>query len=578
MSKSALFPNLGKSKEYLNKFGYEVKRMKLIKSVLISTLATLSIIPLVPKAVMAQAQVSGASVHFIPDPISSNDFIQTISGSVSIPTGSFIGPTTIQPIQADSLPFPTQPPPNDIAPGPSLSNINGTPTFVLLINPGGIDLTTPTAVSLNQQAAAELEANIGNISNIVSILRANSNFLSNPSTEQAVAAGSTTLVSPDGLIQTASVEYSLPIGLLFLGFDDNENTGNCNGVSGCIIIKPYIDDLTFIDPFAPPNIPVIQELTIDPGPVGLVNEPFDLATSAASILNGETRLSNIVSIIRAVSDANGVATPQVQAKVSGAMTIENIDGTTVSLSGEIALPAGLYFATGDPLAGANIGLDCVQAGLLGCVSILPELEYLSVGSIDFINATLLTINPGEVQPGDPSGALNPGALNPASTDLNASAAFKIYENAGDINELSDLVSIVRAGAGGGANGLSPDTRPGARASGSATIVLPNGATMSVNGETSSSSSRYFQGGTPPVGSVIESLGYCDSSACLIITPTITIDITDVNESTIEELTIDPGIPSADAGWDFDAAAGYALSVAGTLSEQVSIIRAGGGLE
>lgn len=527
-----------------------------LKSIITLSLTTLSLIPLAPKMAMAQAVVSGASVHFIPDPVSGNDFIQTISGSVSIPTGSFIGPTSIQPLVNTSF-----------------SNINGNPTFDLLINPGGIDLTNPTSVTLNQQAAELLNASVGNISDVVSIIRANSNFLRNPSTAQAVATGSTTLSSPDGLIQTASAEYSLPIGLLFLGFDDGFNTGNCNGVSGCIKITPFIDNLTPGNTSTPP---VIQELTVDPGPVGLVNTPFDLATTAASILNGETNLSNIVSIIRAVSDANGVASPQVQARIAGAFTVQNQDGTTISTSGEIALPAGLYFATGDPGAGANVAFDCVQAGGLGCFSIIPELEQLAVGGLDFLNMTLLTINPGEVQPGDPSVGLNPGALNPASTDLNASAAFKIYGNAGNINELSDLVSIIRAGAG--ANSLTPESRPGARASGSSSIVLPNGATQSVNGEMTSSGSRYFQGGTPPAGTNIDFLGYCNSSACLIIDPTITIDTANVNLSTIDELIIDPGIASTDAGWNFDAAAGYALSVAGTLQEQVSIIRAGGGLE
>ncbi|MGI0480025.1 hypothetical protein ACN4EE_04465 [Geminocystis sp. CENA526] len=536
-----------------------------LTSVIMSVLATLSIIPLAQKPVMAQAQVSGASVHFIPDPISGDYFIQTISGSVSIPTGSFNG-LSVQPIRADLLPFPT--PPSTIAPGPSNSNINGEPTFVLLLNPGGINPVSPTPITLNQQAA-ELLSNASNISEIVSIIRANSNFLRNPSTQQAVATGSTMLLSPDGLIQTASAEISLPMGLLFLGFNDNENTGGCDSVSGCLMVKPFVDNFT--DPNTFIERIMIQELRIDPGPVGLANEPFDLATTAASVLNGQTNLSNIVSIIRAVSDANGVASPQLQARAMGAITVQNTDGTTISVSGEIALPAGLYFATADPNEpNVILPFNCVQAGGLGCMSIIPEYALLDVGGEDFVNVTLLTINPGEVKPGDPTLPLT-GFI--PEKDLNATAAFKIYENAGDITQLSDLVSIIRAGAG--ANGLTPANRPTARASGSATIVLPNGATQSVNAEMSLSNSLYFEGSSTadPFG-----VGYCNSSACLVIDPSINIDTNDVNQSRIDELVIDPGQVSAEPGWNFDAAAGYALSVAVTLSEQVSIIRAGGGLE
>lgn len=530
-----------------------MKQIKLT-SLIMSILATMTTLPLAQKVVMAQATVSGASVHFIPDPLNpSNNFIQTISGSISIPTGSFIGPTTILPLINISG-----------------SNINGNPTFDLLINPGGINLSTPIPVTLNQAAAQQLNL-AANISDRVSIIRANANFLQNPSTDQAIASGATTLSSPNGLIQTASAEVSLPIGLLFLGFDDGSNTGSCNGVSGCIKITPFIDNFTMGDPSTPP---VIKELTIDPGPVGLVGgAPFDLATTAASLIEGETNLSNIVSLIRAVSDANGVASPQIQARAMGAITVQNSDGTTISVSGEIALPAGLYFATGDPLNGAILPIDCVQSGGLGCMSVIPEYELLNVGGLDFVNVDHLTVNPGQVQPGDPS-SLPLTGLNPASTDLNASAAFKVYERAGDITKLSDLVSVIRAGAG--ANGLTPGDRPTARASGSATIVLPNGATQSMNGEMNLSNSLYFQGGTAPSGSTVDSLGYCTTSSCLVVNPDIAIDTINVNNSVMNELVVDPGVASVNAGWNFDAAAGYALTVAGTLEEQVSIIRAGAG--
>lgn len=117
------------------------------------------------------------------------------------------------------------------------------------------------------------------------------------------------------------------------------------------------------------------------------------------------------------------------------------------------------------------------------------------------------------------------------------------------------------------------------ASGSSTIVLMNGASQSVGAEISLPAGTYFTGATTGLaapGSVVVSPILTDAALGLA-----------VNEQSFVELNVDPGLPDSltnlTPGFSasFTAAAAAALDAAvaaADLPAQVSIIRAGAGVD
>lgn len=550
------------------------------KTLLVSILSTMTLICVTDKSVMAQATATGSVFIFNPN----TGYSQSVSGEITLPAGSFNGllvtPNFTTSLAGDNNFFPANP--------------LQAPITDLLLNPLGINFAvTP---SLNTETAAllsTLSVN-GNLPEIVSILRANPDLLRDGSTTQAIATGQTTLLFPDGSVQSVSGEIALPNGLFYQGWespaiDPNNPVGTCgNAATGCLII--YTVDPNRLDPLNPnyrefgsipqdPTLPRIEQLIINPGPVSLflssAAASYDLNAAAAQVLSGIplNELSNIVSIIRAGSGSNGPFSSQVQARAMGVAMISTPSGTTQSVSGEITLPAGLYFD--DPLSASAY---CPGNA---CLTILPDIQWYDI-SANSANITQLTINPGFVQPGDP---LTPtGTFRSSSFDFNAAAADILYQyiDLGVLPELSNIVSVIRAGAG--SNGLTPENRPAARASGSVTISLPNGGVQSVNAELTLPNSLYYSGANPANIMDTAASNNCNNgSACFAVTPTLdtaaAIVANDPNLVVISSLLIDPGTandPTFFRGWDFDAAAADALIKAGTLQEQVSIIRAGAG--
>lgn len=528
--------------------------MNKYKTIILSVLSTITMISGMGKSAMAQATASGAVVQFNPD----TGYIQSVSGEISLPTGAFnsANPLVIAPIL-------------NITPDPTLAIIP-----YLIIDPGGIDFNVvPT--TLNAQIAQILGSLsvVGDLSDIVSILRANPNILSNGTSDQAVATGQSTLTYPDGSMQSVAGEISLPTGLYYEGVDNNVVTSlgytGCTGgpPSGCLLITSVFDTIT-----GTVDSPFIRELIIDPGPANIVGTSYDLNATAALKLTSATNLSDIVSIIRATSGANGPFSTQLQARAMGMVMIDTPDDTTQSVSGEVTLPAGLYFDDPELLSSYCPGSSCL--------TVLPDIQWTDPLDANSAFINQLTINPGFVNPGDPINQV--GLFSPSSFDVNAAVALKLYEyveqDAITNDQLSNIVSVIRAGAG--SNGLSPLNRPTARASGSATIVLPNGATQSTSGELNLPNSLFFTGADPAnIQEFNASFGCSSGQACFVLTPTIITDPNDPNTRIISSLAIDPGSPNNPTtirGWDFDAAAAYALTQADELQEQVSIIRAGAG--
>lgn len=117
---------------------------------------------------------------------------------------------------------------------------------------------------------------------------------------------------------------------------------------------------------------------------------------------------------------------------------------------------------------------------------------------------------------------------------------------------------------------------GAYASGSSAIVLMNGASQSVGGEISLPSGAYFNGNGAGTGA-------------LLVTPTLAVPAAGAgtglatNAQNLASLVVDPGLPNTTTpltGGSFTAAAASALNAAttaGSLDAQVSIIRAGTGV-
>ncbi|BAQ66535.1 hypothetical protein GM3709_3300 [Geminocystis sp. NIES-3709] len=518
------------------------------------------------KSVMAQATATGAIVEFNPV----TGYTQSVSGEITLPTGAFNGPLNITPVVSGSA-SPLDP----IIP-------------FLIINPGGIDFSIPPT-TLNAQAA-EILLNAFDLSDIVSILRANTNFLSNGTANQAIATGQTTLLYPDGSTQSVSGEISLPTGLYYEGASSPQDGGGndidptCGIGSGCLVIGTVFDEAQ--DVLAnPTGVPRIKELIIDPGVPNIAGSGYDFNAAAAFKLTAIplADLSDIVSVIRAGSGINGPFSTQLQARAMGMVMVGTPDGTTLSVSGEITLPAGLYFdgTLFDIPGGGVANVDNDYCPGSSCLAVLPDIRWRD--SLDsnsaFINQ--LTINPGFVSPGDPANLT--GLFSPSSFDFNAAVAGKLYEYIEQDqltqDQLANIVSVIRAGAG--SRGLSPENRPIARASGSATIVLPNGSTQSVSAELSLPTSLYFLGADPAnIQDTDASTGCTNGTACFLLTPSFEpIDPLNPNLVTISQLSIDPGSPndpSTIRGWDFDAAAADALTKATTLEAQVSIIRAGAG--
>ncbi|MBL1208374.1 hypothetical protein [Geminocystis sp. GBBB08] len=497
-----------------------------------------------------QATATGSVVIFTPTTSSTVGYTQTISGSITLPFASFNGPLLIT---------------------PSITGFVAPPLVdSLTINPGGINFFAPP-ITLEAQTAQILSglSPSSDLSDIVSIIRANSNLLQGSSNApQASATGATVLQMPDGSLQTVSGEIYLPNGLYYEGASSPLDAG-CGFGSGCLVISPTVEaipeDLTG-------EAYRITQLIIDPGFANIALFPFtyNLNAAAAQVLSGvdiTTQLSDAVSIIRAGRSANGPYSTAIQARATGTAMIENPDGSTQTISGEISLPAGLYY---DDPQGNNP--NCAGSA---CLTILPKIKWNDLtGTGAQANSTFiesLTINPGFVQPGDPS---SPTAFGlPSSFDFNAAVANILYrylDEPGD--QLANIVSVIRAGAGSGS--LSPN-RPSARASGTVMIKNPNGASQSASGEISLPGVLYYE------GSLLA--GCTGGEACFVITPSIqnipNLNSDDPNLRFVQSLLVDPGSsndPNTVRGWDFEAATADALLKATTLQEQVSIIRAGAG--
>ncbi|BAQ59913.1 hypothetical protein GM3708_319 [Geminocystis sp. NIES-3708] len=528
------------------------------KTLFVIFLSAITLVSVTGKNVMAQATATGSVFIFNPN----TGYSQSVSGEITIPAGSFNGlevtPNFRTSLVGDNNFFPTNP--------------LQAPITDLLINPQGINFTL--APSLNAETAALLSGLSvnGNLPEIISILRANPDLLRDGSQNQAIATGQTTLIAPDGSVQSVSGEIALPNGLFYQGWEDLVN-GPCGpSATGCLIIYS-VDPNSLVNPLAPnyrqfgtipqdPNTPRIEQLIINPGPVSLFSNNgnnYDLNAAAAQILSAVpiNELSNVVSIIRAASGSSGPFSSRVQGRAMGVTMISTPSGTTQSVSGEINLPVGLYFD--DP---EGLSTNCPGNA---CLTVLPDIQWYG-NSADTAYIQQLVVDPGFVQPGDPNNVTF--ALRSSSFDFNAAAADILYQYI-DNGSLSDVVSVIRAGAG--ADGLTPKNRPVARASGTVTLTLPNGAVQSVTAELSLPNSLYYTGAN--------SCG----SACLVVTPTLDTAAASLNNDpnllSVTSLLIDPGTandPTLIRGWDFDAAAANALNQAGDLQAQVSIIRAGAG--
>lgn len=540
-----------------------------IQTIIISLLTTFTMVSTTGKNVNAQATASGAVVEYN----SVTGFIQSVSGEISLPTGAFglNNPLSITSVPAVNVGLNPNDPLNPIIP-------------FLIINPGGIDFNTITP-SLRQGVADSI-LNALSLSELVSVLRANPDFLKNPSTQQAIATGQTTLIFPDGSTQSASGEISLPVGLYYEGASSPQINGfdidpNCGLGSGCLVISTVLEQTLESGGGGSFNTPRLKQLIIDPGNPNIA--PYYDANSAAAFrLTGLTNLSDIVSVIRATAGTSGPFSTQTQARAMGMVSITTPNGTSQSISGEITLPAGLYFDGQKFDAGGGLVAINNYCGGSACLAVLPDIQWQDQFDANSAFINQLTINPGFVQPGDPNN-LPPGSVfGPDSFDINGAAALKLYKYADDFGSsgigLANVVSVIRAGARG--SRLSPDNRPIARASGSATLSVPNGATQSVTGEISLPPSLFFTGVDFNHIQDSDTATNCSNgSACFLLTPVFDLDPLNPNIVTIKELTIDPGKPNDPAvirGWDFDAAAGNALNQATTLEAQVSIIRAGAG--
>jgi hypothetical protein len=414
--------------------------------------------------------------------------------------------------------------------------------------------------TINAAAALKL-SEATTLSEQVSILRAGKDLLNNASASQSTVTANTTLtyvgVDPDlvGFSQSVSGEVSLPKGLYYFGAvaESRPSPGICASGSGCLFVASVVSSNLDV------GVPRLDQLIVDPGVASLIPAPYDFNTQAATTLLALTTLPDIVSFVRAGSNADGPSGTALQARASGSVIITTPNGSTQSVSGEISLPSGLYFERSAPDANCKNG-----AG--GCLAVIPDVQLgTNNGGIttttDLAYINQLTLDPGPVKPGDP---LALSGLVPRN--FNAQAASQLYL-AVDSGSLSDVVSIIRAGKG--SDGLSSSSESVARASGGATISLPNGSVYSVTGELSLPAGQFFNG----------SAGCVSGGGCLTITPALAnrYDGTNLNLVTIQSLVVDPGLANTiNKLWTFDGAAAYALTQQTTLSDQISVIRAGAG--
>ena len=335
--------------------------------------------------------------------------------------------------------------------------------------------------------------------------------------QTASATGTVVIATPNGSMQTVSGQISLPAGMHY---------------SGPLVITPTTG--TVPGTFPSDDTVRIENLTIDPG-IAQLNTPLDFNAAAAAVLYSANDLSDIVSLIRAGSGPNGPSSTQNQATATGSVTIKVPNGSTQSVSGEVSLSPGMYY----------FGPLQVQPEILWQDPITPDPNTAFIET--------LTVNPGFV--------IQDAFLGFGPIDFNAAAAFWLYQFS-LFNDLSGVVSIIRAGAGEDGIGASPN-RGQARATGSVVITTPNLATQSVSGEI-----------TLPPGMFYDRF-FAD--AVLVIDPTFS-GTPGTNGFLVDSLSIDPGFANDNFGqaWDFNAAAAFSLSSAGNLSDQVSIIRAGAG--
>lgn len=527
------------------------------KTLLASFLTAVTLVSVTGKSAMAQATASGSVFIFNPN----TGYSQSVSGEITIPAGSFNG-LEVTPNFTQSLFGPP-----DFFP----SNVLQAPIQDLLINPLGINFTL--APSLNAQTATLLSSyNVnGQLPEIISILRANPDLLREGTQNQAIATGQVTLLAPDGSVQSVSGEIALPNGLFYQGWVDNFNVSSCNtSATGCLMIMPVDPNIGSFGAFLDGS-PKIEQLIINPGPIALFADngsSYDLNAAAGQLLSGIplNQLSNIVSIIRAGSGSNGPFSSRVQGRAMGVTLVSTPSGTTQSVSGEISLPVGLYF---------DENFNC---GFSSCLAILPDIQWYGT-SADTAYINELIIDPGLIQPGDP--IFPTGFFRAGSFDFNAAASDILYQYI-DSGSLSEVVSVIRAGAG--SDSLTPKNRLTAKASGSVTLTLPNGAVQSVTAELTLPNSLYYSGANPSnINNPAVGINCSNGPACFVVTPILNtagaIALNDPNLLSITTLSIDPGPPNDPTivrGWDFDAAAASALIQAPDLQAQVSIIRAGAG--
>ncbi|MEB3312250.1 MAG: hypothetical protein VKJ02_18645 [Snowella sp.] len=131
-----------------------------------------------------------------------------------------------------------------------------------------------------------------------------------------------------------------------------------------------------------------------------------------------------------------------------------------------------------------------------------------------------------------------------------------------MNNLKKAIAIVSV-LGLGSVLAAPAHADQAYASGSSAIVLMNGASQSVGAEIAAPSGTAF-----------------DSATGVLVTPALVGDLSD-NTVIFNTLTVDAGAVAAAAGLadaSFTAAAAAALNATAVLEQQVSIIRAGAGVD
>jgi hypothetical protein len=345
---------------------------------------------------------------------------------------------------------------------------------------------------------------------------------------QSTATGSVVISLPNGTVQSASGQISLPSGYHYLG-DSNGN----------FIVTPTIQQPVpgWTDPADEvANLQRITGLNINAGSIGTVAD-FEVAAADSLLKAGDgspQALSNIVSIIRAYNPEGRFSSNTVQATAMGNTTVIAPNGTTYSVSGEVTLPSGLYY---------------LMNGTEGALDVTPGIQRRDDTNPDTVFVGRLTIDAGEVK------APLVGGI-PADFNSVATYWLRFYESGSQ--DLSWAVSIIRAGEESGL--MVGRNRPQARAMGSTTVSLTNGATMSVSSEVTLPSGMY----------------YGDGGAQLVVDPTYNGQ-QGTNELLIRTLSINPGaISDPSTRWDFNAAAASALTSAPSLSDQVSIIRAGSG--